>query len=270
MTITRRTLLIGGLGGLGLALSGCTPGGVPDVGTGPMVSGTFHSSYRHMDVGWAISYPPGSKDGDRLPVLVTLHGRGGDHTTAFHRSLYLDKYQAQVTNQGVRPFAIASVDGGDHEYWHPRRDGDPAAMVSQEFIPLLGQRGLDVAKVGLLGWSMGGYGALYLASRMGRQRVSAMVAESPAIWHHSWQSVEGAFDDAEDWNKHTIWGQQRALRGIALRIDCGDHGRLRAGDPRPARHAAPDSGRRHRAGQPRFGLLAGQAPAQFRWLAHYL
>jgi enterochelin esterase-like enzyme len=270
MTITRRTILIGGLGGLGLALAGCTPDGVPDVGTGPMVSGSFHSSHRHMDVGYAISYPPGSSDGDRLPVLVTLHGRGGDHTTAFHRSLYLDKYQAQVTKEGIRPFAIAAVDGGDHEYWHPRRDGDPAAMVSQEFIPLLGQHGLDVRKVGLLGWSMGGYGAVYLASRMGRDRVSAMVAESPAIWHHSWQSVQGAFDDAEDWNKHTIWGQQRALRGIALRIDCGSDDGFApvTRDLRATLHPTPAGG--IEPGAHDSSYWRSQAPAQFRWLAPHL
>jgi enterochelin esterase-like enzyme len=218
--LTRRALL---LGAAGVVLAGCSglPAGVPDVATGPMVSGSFDSRYRRTKVGWALSYPPGFAAGARLPVLVVLHGRGADHSDAFDASLHLDRFQAQAVRDGVRPFAIAAADGGDHEYWHPRRDGDPAGMVVHEFLPLLGRRGLDVRRIGLLGWSMGGYGALYLASVLRARRVAVMVAESPAIWHHGYQSVAGAFDDAADWQAHSIWHQQRALGGIALRIDCG-------------------------------------------------
>jgi len=88
--------------------------------------------------------------------------------------------------------------------------------------PLLRRHGLDTGRLGYLGWSMGGYGALYLASVLGAARCAVMVAESPAIWHHPWQSVEGAFDDAADFRRHRVFGRQSLLRGIALRIDCGD------------------------------------------------
>ncbi|HEY2271915.1 MAG TPA: alpha/beta hydrolase-fold protein [Jatrophihabitantaceae bacterium] len=270
MTPSRRAFLLGGIGAAGLALAGCgLPDGVPDNGPGPMVSDTFHSSYRHQDVGYAISYPPGHKPGEQLPVLVTLHGRGGDHTTAFHRSLYLDHYQAQAVQQGVRAFVVTAVDGGDHEYWHPRDDGDPAGMVEHEFIPLLGRHGLQVDRVALLGWSMGGYGALYLASRMGAGKVCAMVAESPAIWHHSRQSVEGAFDDAADWHDATIWHQQQALRGIAVRIDCGaDDGFAPVTrDLRASLHPTPAGG--IEPGGHDSSYWRTQAPAQFRWLARH-
>jgi enterochelin esterase-like enzyme len=271
VTLSRRTFLLGSIGAAGLALAGCgLPDGVPANDPGPTVSGTFSSSYRHQDVGYALSYPPGAEPGHPLPVLVTLHGRGGDHTTAFARSLYLNHYQAQVSQQGARPFVIAAVDGGDHEYWHPRADGDPAGMVEHEFIPLLHRRhGLRVGKVALLGWSMGGYGALYLASRMGRAKVCAMVAESPAIWHHSWQTVQGAFDDAADWRQANIWGQQRALRGIALRIDCGaDDGFAPVTrDLRASLHPRPSGG--IEPGGHDSSYWRSQAPAQLRWVARH-
>jgi enterochelin esterase-like enzyme len=170
--------------------------------------------------GWAILYPPGH-DRSRLPVLIALHGRGCDHTDAY-RALHLDRYLARAVRRGVPPFAIASVDGGDHEYWHPRRGSDPAGMVIHEFLPLLSGHGLLVHRVGLLGWSMGGYGALYLAGVLRAARCAVAVAESPAIWHHPWQSAQGAFDDAADFRRHRIFGRQALLRGIALRIDCGD------------------------------------------------
>jgi enterochelin esterase-like enzyme len=216
--LSRRAVLLAGVGSAALALTGCSSGAT-HVGT--IVSGSFVSRYRGGEqTGWSILYPPGHA-GARLPVLIALHGRGGDHTGAY-ASLHLDRYLAQVVKGGAEPFAIASVDGGDHDYWHPRADGhDPAGMVIHEFLPLLGAHGLGTQRIGLLGWSMGGYGALYLAEVLGASRVAVAVAESPAIWQHSYQSVQGAFDSAADFDAHRILGRQRLLHGIALRIDCG-------------------------------------------------
>jgi S-formylglutathione hydrolase FrmB len=214
MTLTRRAVL---LGGAAAVLAGCGSAG-PAVGS--WSHGSFVSTYRRgARTGWTILYPPGH-DRAQLPVLVALHGRGGDAANIYS-SLHLDKYLAAAVADGVRPFAIAAVDGGDHEYWHPRRDGDPAGMVVHEFLPLLAHHGLDVRRIGFLGWSMGGYGTLYLASVLTRTRVTVAVAESPAIWQHSYQTVAGAFDDADDFDRHTIFGRQHLLTGIALRIDCG-------------------------------------------------
>lgn len=197
------------------------PAGVPHVEPGRLASGSFVSARRGgVSTGWSVAYPPGSRGVRRLPVLVVLHGRGGDHRSAF-ADLHLDSYLAQAVLDGASPFVIASVDGGDHSYWHPRRAGDAAGMVVDEFLPLLADRGLVVDRFGLLGWSMGGYGALYLGTRLGHPRIAALVAESPALWRHSWQSAAGAFDDAADFNAHAVWGRQHLLAGIALRIDCG-------------------------------------------------
>ena len=84
--------------------------------------------------------------------------------------------------------AVASIDGGNY-YWHARRSEstgadnispdtppcDTGAMVMDDFIPLLGSIGLDRSRVGFLGWSMGGYGALLLAATMGPTKVAAVV-----------------------------------------------------------------------------------------------
>ena len=154
-------------------------------------------------------------------MLIVLHGRGGTHRSAFD-DLHLDRYLAAVVAEGTAPFAIASVDGGDHEYWHPRRDTDPAGMVLHEFVPLLARQGLSLARIGLLGWSMGGYGALYLAGVLGRERVEVAVAESPAIWASGTQSADGAFDDEADFSAHSVLDRTARLTGIPLLVDCGD------------------------------------------------
>lgn len=232
--ITRRGLLLGSLGVAGLAALGIAgvetgilpgvddlPAGVPGVQAGRMLSGSFVSAKRHgATTGWSISWPPGHDSG--VPVLIVLHGRGGDHASAFGGGLHLDRYLAAAVEHGTPPFAVASVDGGEHSYWHPRRDGDSAGMVVDEFVPLLAHHGLATARIAFLGWSMGGYGALYLASVLGHRRVAAAVAESPAIWHQAGQSAPGAFDDAADFDAHSILNRLNRLAGIALRIDCGD------------------------------------------------
>ena len=267
--ITRRAAL---LGGLGIALAGCSslPAGVPDLASGPRVTGTFRSRYRHTDVNWQISYPPGQRR--HLPVLVYLHARGGDADGAFGASLHLDKFQARGVQHGLAPFAIASIDGGDHEYWHPRRDGDPAGMVVHEYLPLLARHGLDVRRIGLMGNSMGGYGTLYLAEVLGRARVAVAVAVSPAIWYHAGQTVEGAFDDPADFAAHTIFGRRRRARlsGIAMRIDCGDQDGFApiVRDLRSRLHPTPAGG--IEPGEHDADYWRRQAPAQLRFVGEHL
>jgi len=220
MAISRRDLLIGA-GGLVVAgvVAKSVGGGSLDY-KGTVRSGVFTSAARHgTRTGWTINWPPGQPT-EALRPLIVLHGRGGDHASAF-TSLHLDRPLAEVVADGGRPFAIASVDGGDHSYWHPRTDGDPAAMIVDEFLPLLAREGLDTSQVGFLGWSMGGYGALYLASVLESPKVAVAVAESPAIWHTAQQYAAGSFDSPADFTSHQLWGRQATLDKIPLRIDCG-------------------------------------------------
>lgn len=197
-------------------------GEVPSLDPGVMATGSFASRWRSGDTGWAISYPPGFDLGATLPVLVSLHGVGGDHSSSFGDYLGLDRFLAQAVANGVPPFAIAAIDGG-RSYWHQRRSGeDSARMVTEEFVPLLAEHGLSADRIALFGWSMGGFGALDIARTLGAERVAAVAAGSPALWHRADQTPDGAFDDAADFDIHTPFGRQSALDGIPTRIDCGD------------------------------------------------
>jgi enterochelin esterase-like enzyme len=126
---------------------------------------------------------------------------------------------------GVAPFAIAAVDGGT-SYWHPRPSGEDAgAMVVEEFLPLLEERGLPTARIGLMGWSMGGYGALRLGGLLGPDRVAAVVATSPALWTDPGDASAVGFTGAAEYERFSVLGHQSALAGIPVRVDCG------TGDP---------------------------------------
>jgi enterochelin esterase-like enzyme len=278
--ITRRALLGGaGLAAAGL-LGGCSAarprfttvtGGVSEAhqpGGVTIRAGSFHSRHLGGPAGWAIVRPPGHAS-DRLPVLVALHCRGGNHNSIYS-SLHLDQFLAQAVDSGVPPFAIASVDGGDASYWHPRHGTGPAGMVVHEFLPRLARQHVVTSRIGLYGWSMGGYGALYLAERLGARRVSVVIAESPAIWHHSWQSAAGAFDDAADWRRHDIWPRLHRLHGMAVRIDCGasDGFAPVTRDLRARIHPTPAGGIEPAAHDGAF--WHSQAPAALRFAGRHL
>jgi lipoyl(octanoyl) transferase len=84
--------------------------------------------------------------------MVSLHGFGGDHTTAIDE-LGMDRFLPAAVAHGVPPFAIATVDGGT-TYYHPRPSGEDAgAMVLDEFLPMLADHGLDTRRVPFQGWS---------------------------------------------------------------------------------------------------------------------
>jgi S-formylglutathione hydrolase FrmB len=116
---------------------------------------------------------------------------------------------------------VASVDGGDF-YWHARKSGiDPGAMIIQELLPLLAGKGLATERIGLAGWSMGGYGALLLATELGPRRVAGVAAASAALWQSPGDSAPGAFDDSLDFARNDVFVRRPTLARMPVRLDCG-------------------------------------------------
>jgi enterochelin esterase-like enzyme len=235
MHLTRRQLLLLGAGVGASAVAGIAAteegnklvdrlnpphGAVPQGPTGPVVRGVLQSRSRDREVRWAVAYPPGSKPGAALPLALVLHGRSGDSSQAFG-SHALHHFLAEAVHTGTPPFAMASIDGGNHTYWHRREGGDdPQAMLLEEFLPQLKQQGLSTEYFGLTGWSMGGYGALLLASRV-PERVKAVAVDAAALWRHAADTAAGAFDGADDFARNDVLGHVERLQGLPLRVGCG-------------------------------------------------
>lgn len=208
-----------------LGLNG-EPGRVPDVAWGPVETGSFVSERRlGADTRWHLLRPPGTR-ADRLPLVVALHGLGWDLDGFLPDGIGLPQFLAAAVADGVPPFAIVAAEGGD-SYWHRRPDGEDAgAMVTDELLPLMAARGdLNTERIGLLGWSMGGYGALRLAGLLGARRVPAVAVAAPAIWSDPADASGAGFEDGAEYEEFTVTGRQDDLDGIAVRIDCG------TGDP---------------------------------------
>lgn len=154
-----------------------------------------------------------------MPVVIALHGFGGD--ADWMMDLGFPALLDAVVRDGARPFGYVTVDGGPRSYYHPRADGtDAGAMVIGELLPKLKSAGFDISRLGLCGFSMGGFGALRLAATY-RSQVRAAAATAPAVWTRAGDSPPVAFDSADDWRTHGLMADPTVLQGIPLRIDCG-------------------------------------------------
>ena len=210
-----------------LGLDGAA-GHIPDVTPGRVVSGSFVSRHRlGARTGWSVLYP--GPHAEPLPVMVCLHGLGGDHTTAVTQ-LGIDRFLAAAVMGGVPRFAVATVDGGT-TYWHPRPSGEDAgAMVLDELLPALQAQGLRTDRLAFQGWSMGGYGALRLAGIVGAPRVRGVAALSAALWTEPAEASLSGFADAAEYRRYTVLGHQSRLHGVRVRLDCGTDDPFHAAD----------------------------------------
>jgi enterochelin esterase-like enzyme len=191
---------------------------------GPSFSGTFYSAARRRPVGYTIAYPPGHLAGDQLPLVVMLHGYGASHASALSGMSPAQALAVRADGRPLAPVAMVTVDGGNG-FWTPHPGDNPMAMVIGELIPLCQRRGLGRPphRIGTMGISMGGYGALLLAEKYPRL-ISAVAAISPAIWTSSDQAKAadpGAYAAAAAFSANDTIAHAAALAGIPVRVATG-------------------------------------------------
>jgi predicted esterase len=199
---------------------------------GPSRSGTFFSHARGRSVGYTLAYPQGHVAGTRLPLVVVLHGYGGNHTNALSSMTLPQACALRIDGHPLPPMALVSVDGGGG-YWNRHPGDDPMAMVFDELIPLCQEDGLGLGPkaLGAMGISMGGYGALLFAEKH-PERISAVAAISPAVWTSYEQaraSNAGAYASAEDFDADDVVTHAAALRDIPVRVASGSSDPFRPG-----------------------------------------
>jgi S-formylglutathione hydrolase FrmB len=172
--------------------------------------------------------PPGLSSARGLGVVVALHGLGGD-AAGTARTLALAMAEAGTGRAGPARLAVVTVDGGT-TYWHRRADGDdPQGMIINEVLPRLARLGPLISRIGIVGDSMGGYGALLLAERLGGApsgpRAAAVAAISPAIfasYADARQADRRAFDSPADFARNDVFSRLGDLRDVPAYVACGD------------------------------------------------
>jgi len=244
-TVSRRTMLAAGLGltaagaaaggGYGLVEAGVLPGkyaldralggcgGPPPPPGGPRPArhdARFFSACRRREVSTVTLIPAGLSSPRGLGVVVALHGLGGD---AAGTAGALATAMAALPAGRAPSLAVITVDGGG-TYWHRRADGDdPAGMIVHEVLPRAAALGLRTGRVGIVGQSMGGYGALLFAEQHAAA-VGAVAAISPAIfgtYADARRADPGSFDTAADFGRNDVLAHLTALRGMPVYVACG-------------------------------------------------
>jgi S-formylglutathione hydrolase FrmB len=193
---------------------------------------TIASRFVHGRMPLTLVTPTGGGEG--RPLVVFLHGRGGDQDSELSDELF-----SALRALGGRAPDVAFPYGGDHSYWHDRAGGAWGAYVLREVIPVaLRALHADPTRVAVGGISMGGFGAYDLA-RLHPGRFCAVGGHSAALWTAAADSAPGAFDDRADFDRHDVIAWAAAHRhpygGVRVWLDGGDADPFHAADATLAR-----------------------------------
>ncbi len=208
MEISRRTLLVAGVGGTAALGAASVLGGaslaesvlarlvgrertdafIPDAPEGRVVLEEVYSPARGQDVGLFTAVPAGHGTGRGLPVCLVLHGASSD--TADFQPFGLPRFLSASAVRNGWPFVLFGVDGGVSN-WEPDGSDDPQRMLLEEVPGWVDERGFDADRVAAWGWSMGGYGALRLA-QLRPEPLRAVAAFSPAVTEGDAVSADAA------------------------------------------------------------------------------
>ena len=180
-------------------------------------NGTFFSRYMKRPVNWMLSRPAGA--GPLQGTIFCLHGKGTNDGTNQRFAFDAVHVPDAAAYVGLR-VAVAGVDGGADSYWHARQSGtNSLAMLLEEFVPTVRSMVGHVPHA-LMGWSMGGYGALLAAERAHGQFV-AVAPASPALWLTPGATAPGAFDSPEDFYANDVFTDLSVLSDMAVAVACG-------------------------------------------------
>ena len=186
-------------------------------GDGTRIYGTLASPSTGLTHDWLVIYPPGSSTKAKLPVAIVLHGSADNIDALNHLNYHV--HLGEAVRDGVRPFALAAINGGAL-FWQ-RMDGrDAGALVATDFVGLLASRGLDTTRLALTGWSMGGWGTLRLAGNELAGRVRAAAAISTPLYPDAAAAPERWMSDA-DFAANNPYTHPQWLAGVPLWLACG-------------------------------------------------
>ena len=154
-----------------------------------------------------------------------LHGEGANHSNALTGMTPGEAVALEIDGQPLPPMAMVTVDGGDG-YWNPHPEDNPMEMVVSELIPMCKRMkiGEQPQKIGAMGISMGGYGALLLAEKY-PDLIGAVAAISPAKWTSYEQAKAvnaAAYASATDFAEDDAVTHAGGLTHTSVRVASGN------------------------------------------------
>jgi len=247
-----------------------SPASTP-AGDGTRIYGTLASRATGLNHNWIVIYPPGSSTKASLPVVIVLHGMGDNIDALNHLNYHV--HLGEAVRAGVQPFALAAIDG-NVLFWQRIGTQDGGELVATDFLGLLAARGLDTTRLGLTGWSMGGWGTLRLAQHELFGRLRAAAPMSTPLYPGPAAAPERWISDA-DYEAGNPYTRPHLLTGLPLWFACGTSDQFYPGNrdfvgilsrtpgvPAPETHFTP--------GSHSFEFWESAAPDQFRFLGAHL
>jgi pimeloyl-ACP methyl ester carboxylesterase len=200
---------------------GCVDVPVPSAAGVHVLRGVVPTRYVAAPVRYALIVPDGARGLDRVAYVLPGRGSDADAAVALGLAGFLADYLRPADGP---PFALAVMDAGE-SYFHPRAGGEDRLAVLAADFPRVVRAALGVPRLreSLIGFSMGGYGAL-LAAERDPQRFHAVAVAGPAIfpsYEDEHRSVGDAFDSAADFARHDVLAHAGVLRGRALKLMAG-------------------------------------------------
>lgn len=195
------------------------------VDTIAIYSKAMHKSYKCV----VITPDSYNKKQERYPVVYMLHGHGGDYSN------FIKKIPATATLADTYQTILVCPDGGNSSWYF---DSPVDSTIRFEtyvgteipaWIDTHYRTKADRGHRAVMGLSMGGHGALYLAIRH-QQTFGAAGSMSGGVdirpFPANWNLAEklGSFKQYPDnWNKNVVVSQVNRLKNdsLALIIDCG-------------------------------------------------
>jgi len=158
-------------------------------------------------------------------VIFALPGRGGDARSGLEAT-YIPQYISLYAQKAGRSFAAVGVDGAE-SYWHARKSGeDRLSALLDDVVPFVRRvLGQSYPRFGIIGFSMGGFGALNAASER-PDLFDAVCGNSAAYWKvpsDQQHSVPDAFEGTADFERYSLFNKTKALRHTRVRLVSGAH-----------------------------------------------
>lgn len=153
---------------------------------GRMLRDSLVGSITGKTLEYSVYIPPGS--GTKLPVVYWLHGRIHPQVELdAHRSTYIAAYLERAARAGTMPPSLVVFpDAGRSSFYSDSADGlwPIETMIVKELLPLIDATyptaGTRASRV-LMGFSMGGFGALKLAAKYSDLFVAVVAYGAPHL-----------------------------------------------------------------------------------------
>ena len=175
-------------------------------------------------------YLPETSAGERLPLVVLLHGVDGSHWNWWVMGKVPETARAMAAAGEICPFAIAMPsDGlwGEGSGYVPHRDFNAEAWIAEdvpdfisEFVP-----GVETERFYLAGLSMGGFGALRVGMKYATKVKGISAHSSVTSVEDLARFVTGPLEEYRASGAENVsilhWARMNRTTLPPLRLDCG-------------------------------------------------